>query len=55
VTVREATVDSDPDGRWGALAVLALAMVLAMTTWFSARAVLPELRDQWDLSTRSSS
>jgi MFS family permease len=55
VTVREATVDSDPDGRWGALAVLALAMVLAMTTWFSATAVLPELRDQWDLSTRSSS
>ena len=33
-----------------ALATLALAMVLAMTTWFSASAVLPELRSRWSLS-----
>jgi MFS family permease len=33
-----------------ALAVLAVAIVLSMTTWFSASAVLPQLRDQWDLS-----
>jgi MFS family permease len=30
---------------------LALAMVLAMTTWFSAAAVLPQLRAAWSLST----
>ena len=33
-----------------ALATLALAMILAMTTWFSASAVLPQLRAQWSLS-----
>lgn len=37
-----------PRGR--ALALLALAVVLAMTTWFSATAVLPALRALWGLS-----
>lgn len=37
-----------PRGR--ALAILALAMVLSMTTWFSASAVLPTLRSLWQLS-----
>jgi MFS family permease len=32
-----------------ALAVLAAALVLAMTTWFSATAVVPQLRDEWSL------
>lgn len=32
------------------LALLALAMVLSMTTWFSASAVLPALRALWQLS-----
>jgi MFS family permease len=41
----------DPPGRWAALAVLALAMVLSMATWFSAAAVLPQLRTAWELST----
>jgi len=41
----------DPAGRWGALAVLGTAMVLSMSTWFSASAVLPQLREQWGLST----
>jgi MFS family permease len=36
--------------RGRALALLALALVLSMTTWFSATAVVPELRDEWDLS-----
>lgn len=30
-------------------------MVLSMTTWFSASAVLPQLRDEWGLSTTASS
>lgn len=33
-----------------ALAFLSLALVLAMTTWFSATAVVPQLRDLWELS-----
>jgi MFS family permease len=38
-------------GRWRALALLATAMVLSMTTWFSASAVLPQLRTIWALSS----
>jgi MFS family permease len=38
-----------------ALSVLALGLMLAMTTWFSTSAVLPELRDRWELSTNASS
>ena len=37
-------------GRWRALALLAVALVLSMTTWFSASAVVPQLREEWDLS-----
>ena len=33
-----------------ALGLLAAALVLSMTTWFSATAVVPQLRDEWDLS-----
>ena len=32
-----------------ALTVLSLALVLSMTTWFSATAVVPQLREEWDL------
>jgi MFS family permease len=32
-----------------ALAVLSLALVLSMTTWFSATAVVPQLREEWDI------
>lgn len=47
--------ENDPAGRWAALSILAIAMLLAMTTWFSASAVLPQLRSQWNLSTETSS
>ncbi|CAN5255770.1 MFS transporter [soil metagenome] len=40
----------DPRGRWRALAILGAAVLLAMTTWFSASAVLPELAALWALS-----
>jgi MFS family permease len=36
-------------GRSRALALLAASLVLAMTTWFSASAVVPQLRDAWAL------
>ena len=42
--------DDDPPRRWRELVVLAVAMVLSMSTWFSTAAVLPQLRAQWDLS-----
>jgi MFS family permease len=41
---------ADPKGRWRALAVLAVSALLAMTTWFSATAVLPQLAGRWSLS-----
>ena len=39
------------DGRMAALATMAAVTVLTMTTWFSASAVVPQLRDDWGLST----
>jgi MFS family permease len=36
--------------RWSALALLAVTLVLSMTTWFSASAVIPQLREEWVLS-----
>jgi MFS family permease len=38
-------------GRWRALTLLATALLLAMTTWFSATAVVPQLTALWSLST----
>ncbi len=40
--------------RMRALLLLAIAMVLAMSTWFSASAVLPQLRALWSLSSGAS-
>jgi len=36
--------------RTRALGLLAVALVLSMTTWFSASAVIPQLRAEWELS-----
>ena len=38
-----------PPGAWRALGVLCVAVLLAMTTWFSASAVVPELTARWSL------
>src|SRR3712207_7775517 len=46
---------TDPPGRWSALAVLGVATLLAMTTWFSATAVLPQLRTEWQLTSNQAS
>jgi MFS family permease len=37
-------------GRWLTLVLMATTLVLSMSTWFSASAVLPQLRHAWDLS-----
>jgi Major Facilitator Superfamily len=36
--------------RWGVLAILSIAIVLSLTTWFSATAITPELKREWHLS-----
>jgi|SRR5580658_1491901 predicted MFS family arabinose efflux permease len=36
--------------RWRVLALLAIAIVLSLTTWFSATAITPELKREWHLS-----
>jgi len=36
--------------RWRVLAVLSIAIVLSLTTWFSATAITPELKREWHLS-----
>jgi len=48
---RTSPAPSRSAGRWRVLALLAAAMVLSMTTWFSASAVLPQLRTSWALSS----
>ncbi|SFV36704.1 MFS transporter [Hyphomicrobium facile] len=37
------------ESRWKMLAILSLAIVLSMTTWFSATAIVSELRAVWSL------
>ncbi|MCP4709648.1 MAG: MFS transporter [Planctomycetes bacterium] len=37
--------------KWRSLILLALAELLAMTLWFSASAVIPQLTEEWNLST----
>jgi MFS family permease len=41
---------TEPRGRWRALWLLTFTLVLAMSTWFSASAVVPQLRSEWGLS-----
>jgi MFS family permease len=38
-------------GKWTNLGLLALAELLAMTLWFSASAVVPQLASEWSLSS----
>ena len=45
-----ALVSPSPEAR-RSLSLLALALVLSMSTWFSASAVLPQLRTEWELGT----
>jgi len=41
-------------GRWRALALLSVVLVLSISTWFSASSVLPQLRELWDLNPTTS-
>ena len=42
-------------GQRAALALMTAVIILTMTTWFSASAVIPQLREDWGLSTGESS
>ncbi|MCQ0970576.1 MFS transporter [Paracoccus sp. TK19116] len=42
-------------GRWRALALICGAVVLSMTPWFSATAILPELTARWHLDEAAAS
>ena len=39
----------EPRGRWGILAALSLAVVLALVPWFSAAAVAPLIAAEWEI------
>lgn len=47
---RADVVSSDPDGRLLPLVLLTVALVLGISTWFSATAVVPQLTEAWALS-----
>jgi MFS family permease len=47
-------VQMQSDGRWRALTLLAITLVLSMSTWFSASAVIPQLKELWQLSASAS-
>lgn len=42
--------DTAPRGKWRTLGFLSVAEMLAMALWFSASAVVPQLRVEWHLS-----
>lgn len=44
-------VGPDPEGRLLPLTFLTIALVLCLSTWFSATAVVPQLTDVWSLSS----
>jgi MFS family permease len=46
--------DLTEPGARRALVLLATSIVLSMTTWFSASAVIPQLREEWHLSSTGS-
>lgn len=47
-------IDISDSARWSALALASLAVVLSLTTWFSATAILPELVEALDLDPAQS-
>lgn len=47
----EEVEETKSSGRWVTLALLALTLIFAMSPWFSASAVLPQLNAIWDLTS----
>jgi MFS family permease len=53
--VVDPALEAEPEHHRGALIALGLTLILGMTTWFSASAVIPQLRVEWGLSTQVAS
>lgn len=51
----EVSYEKVAPGRWRALALLSVAELLGMSLWFSASAVVPALRIEWQLSDSEAS
>jgi MFS family permease len=51
--LKEQAERKQPPGRWRALVLLSLAELLGMSLWFSASAVVPALRLEWNLNDSS--
>jgi MFS family permease len=47
---KSVTIEAPASGRWRALVLLSLAELLGMSLWFSASAVVPALRLEWNLT-----
>jgi len=52
--VTNSVMEKDNCGRWRALALLSVVLVLSISTWFSASSVIPQLRRLWDLNPTTS-
>ena len=50
-----ASMESRPEGQRRALIGIALSQLLVLTLWFSAAAVAPQLRVEWNLSIAAAS
>ena len=50
---KDLSSDAPSSARWRALVLLSLAELLGMSLWFSAAAVVPALRVEWNLSDSS--
>ncbi len=50
---KDLSSDAPSSARWRALVLLSLAELLGMSLWFSASAVVPALRVEWNLSDSS--
>lgn len=48
--MKNQSVKNEHSGRWRALTLMSIVLVLSVSTWFSASATIPQLRDQWELN-----
>lgn len=50
-SISRQAIESENSQRWWVLVLLAIVLVLSMSTWFSAAAIVPQLREVWELSS----
>jgi len=52
--MKNQATNNENDRRWRALTLTSIVLILSVSTWFSASAVIPQLRDLWELSATTS-